>query len=1160
MTTETTRKSRPWRLGLDLGTNSLGWCVFDLKKGEDGRQHPAGIRRMGVRIYTDGRDPQSGASLAQERRGPRGARRRRDRYLDRRADLLKALIRHGLMPAEPAARKKLEELDPWRLRGEGLDRALSLHELGRVLFHLNQRRGFKSNRKAERGSDDKEAKDAADMKAAAKKLDAALGPGHENARTLGEYLYKKHRATFDGTAWQPTTPAKAETVRSRPTTVKGRNSYEFYPLRSMIEAEFDALWAAQTKHHAELTAAARDELRDIVFYQRPLRPVDPGPCTLDPEEDLDKRDRRAPLALPIQQDFRILQELANLRLTHKTNTNVSRRLTLAERDTVYAALKRSEKVTFKRIRILLKIEDIWSFNLESEKRDHLKGDIVSVRLSKESVFGKRWYDGLSEAERQNIVLKLLDEEDPAEIVRIGVESWNLTPEEAEKAADTPLPDGYGRLGLKALSRIVPIMRERADKDGGPIGFAEAVQMTTEYKHHSDFRDGELLEELPYYGEALQRYTAQVKSDSAPKWEREYGRLANPTVHIGLNQLRKLVNALIEKYGPPEEIVVELARDLKRSLEEREEVQRQQSENQKKNDLRREALDEMQKAQPGWKPPRDAMLRLRLWEELDASNIANRCCIYTGKPISRRMLFSDEVEVEHILPFAQSLDDSPANLTVSLRAANRDKNNRTPHDAFGHSPDGYDWNAIMLRVSALPKNKQWRFRPDALDMVKSRIARENARLEGSLPKDALDDIEKAGGFLARQLVDTAYLARLTRQYLWKVCDPDKTWVIPGQMTALLRRKWGLNSLLGDHNKKNRADHRHHAIDAYVVGLTDRSMLGEIQKARGANRERIVDDMPDPFGDRPDGYRDELKAALDRIVVSHRPDHGIDPKAAPGTRVSTSGRLHEETAYALVKEPEKEGGNVAARKPIDALSENEIDRVRDPALRAKLRAHLAPILGDSSALENAKERLVAARKTKDAKAVERAQAEIGRLKAENKTRKKAGAKDFKVALAEFGRANGIRRVRLVKPEAAIVVVRDRSGRPYKAYSAGDNLRVEIFERADGTWGREIVTAFDANRPDFRPKWAEIEPTPKLLWRVHKNDLVKLDVSGEERVMRVVSLWDKYLQLAGHEETNLVERYRDGEFKWTFGNYDRLKELKFRRVTVGPFGELRDPAKTP
>ncbi len=1150
------RKSRPWRLGLDLGTNSLGWCVFDLKKGDDGRQHPVGIRRMGVRIYTDGRDPQSGASLAQERRGPRGARRRRDRYLDRRADLLQALIRHGLMPADPTTRKKLEELDPWRLRGEGLDRTLTLHELGRAIFHLNQRRGFKSNRKADRGRDEKEAKDAQDMKAAAKKLDAVIGPDRKDARTLGEYLYKKHRATFDGAAWQPTTPAKAETVRSRPTTVKGRNTYEFYPLRSMIAGEFDALWAVQAAHHGELTEAVRDELRDIVFYQRPLRPVDPGPCTLDPEEDLDKRDRRAPLALPIQQDFRILQELANLELFHKTNPSIRRRLTLAERDAVYAALKRSEKVTFKRIRILLKVEDIWSFNLENERRDHLKGDIVAVRLGREGMFGKRWLDGLGDVERQNIVLKLLEEENPEEAVRIGVEVWGLTQDEAEKVADTGLPVGYGNLGLKALNRIVPVLRERADADGGPIRYAEAVQAAG-YAHHSDFRDGELLGELPYYGEALQRYTAPVRSESSPEWEREFGRLANPTVHIGLNQLRKLVNALIEKYGPPEEIVVELARDLKRTQEQREEIQKTQAENQRKNDGRREIIDSLQKNEPGWKPPRDAMLRLRLWEELDPTNVVNRRCIYSGKPISRRMLFSDEVEIEHILPFTQSLDDSPSNLTVSLRSANRTKGNLIPHAAFGHGPSGYDWDEIMLRVAALPRGKQWRFRSDAIDLIKSKMARETARLEGALPADALDDIEKTGGFLARQLVDTAYLARVTRQYLWKICDPNKTWVIPGQMTALLRRKWGLNSLFpGEHNRKYRGDHRHHAIDAYVVGLTDRSMLQGIQAAAGTTRDRIVNDMPDPW----DGYRDQLKAALDRIVVSHRPDHGIDPKASGGKRTSTSGKLHEETAYGIVKEPEREGGNVVARKPLENLSENEIDRIRDPGLREKLRAHLAPYLPDGQSMNNAKARLATARKAKDANAIERAQAEIGRLKVEDKTRKKTGAKDFKAALAEFGRTNGIRRVRLVKPESAIVVVRNRFGTPYKAYSAGDNLRVEIFERADGSWGREIVTAFDANRADFRAKWRDVTPEPRLKWRVHKNDLVRLDVDGEERVMRVVSIWDRYLQLAGHTETNLAERYRDGEFKWTFGNYDRLKELKFRRVTVGPFGELRDPAKTP
>ena len=114
---------------------------------------PCGIRRMGVRIFPDGRDPQSQASLAEARRLPRQQRRRRDRYLNRRADLMAALIEHGLMPADDAARNSLEKLDPYQVRAQALDQPLPLHHLGRAIFHLNQRRGFKSNRRTDRQAD-----------------------------------------------------------------------------------------------------------------------------------------------------------------------------------------------------------------------------------------------------------------------------------------------------------------------------------------------------------------------------------------------------------------------------------------------------------------------------------------------------------------------------------------------------------------------------------------------------------------------------------------------------------------------------------------------------------------------------------------------------------------------------------------------------------------------------------------------------------------------------------------------------------------------------------------------------------------------------------------------------------------------------------------------
>src|SRR6185437_5021873 len=142
----------PYRLGIDIGTNSLGWCAIDLDR--DGA--PRGIRRIGVRIFSDGRDPQSGTSLAVDRRGPRQQRRRRDRLIARRDRLMDALIRHGLMPAVEGERKRLQEADPYELRARGLDEALTLHELGRALFHLDQRRGFKSNRKTDRAGDEAE--------------------------------------------------------------------------------------------------------------------------------------------------------------------------------------------------------------------------------------------------------------------------------------------------------------------------------------------------------------------------------------------------------------------------------------------------------------------------------------------------------------------------------------------------------------------------------------------------------------------------------------------------------------------------------------------------------------------------------------------------------------------------------------------------------------------------------------------------------------------------------------------------------------------------------------------------------------------------------------------------------------------------------------------
>ena len=139
-----------YRLALDLGTASLGWAMVRL----DPSDQPCAVIKAGVRIFSDGRSPKDGSSLAVTRRDARAMRRRRDRLLRRKARLTRLLVEHGFFPADIAQRKALELLDPYALRAAGLERALAPGEFARALFHINQRRGFKSNRRTDKKDND----------------------------------------------------------------------------------------------------------------------------------------------------------------------------------------------------------------------------------------------------------------------------------------------------------------------------------------------------------------------------------------------------------------------------------------------------------------------------------------------------------------------------------------------------------------------------------------------------------------------------------------------------------------------------------------------------------------------------------------------------------------------------------------------------------------------------------------------------------------------------------------------------------------------------------------------------------------------------------------------------------------------------------------------
>lgn len=822
---------------------------------------PCAVIKAGVRIFSDGRNPKDGASLAVTRREARAMRRRRDRLLKRKARMTKTLIEHGFFPADDLQRKALVSINPYALRAKGLDAPLQPSEFARALFHINQRRGFKSNRKT-----DKKDNDSGALKQAINSL--RLSMEQESCRTVGEWLHKRDVSGGTVRARYRQTKHAREDGKTRI-----EKSYDLYIDRAMIEQEFDAVWSKQAEFNPTLfNNNAREELRDVLLHQRALKPVVPGRCTLLPDEE------RAPLALPSTQRFRIYQEVNNLRVLR--NGLKEEALTLQQRDALVAALEANSKRSFTQIKKLLGLGGAVQFNFEDPKRQELKGNTTSANLSRDDHFGAAWF-GFDEAKQDAIVLQLVKEENEAKLVRWLRDETGINEHQAEAIANAGLPEGYGSLCSEALKRILVELRRSVTT------YDKAV-LAAGFEHHSNVSHaatGEILPELPYYGMPLQRHVGFGSGKPEDSDEKRYGKIANPTVHIGLNQVRLVVNAIVKRYGHPSEVIVELARDLKQSKEQRDEESKRQAENQRRNALRRADIAGILNISPERVRAADIQ-KMILWEEL-SDNVADRRCPYSGVQISAAMLMTEQVEIEHVLPFSETLDDSLNNKTVSMRQANRIKGNRTPWQARDDfEAHGWSYAGLLERVEQMPKAKRYRFGEEGY--------------ERWLKDDA--------GFLARALNDTRHLSKVAREYLSLVC-PQNTRVIPGRMTAMLRAKFGLNDVLSLQGDKNRDDHRHHAVDACVIAVTDQGLLQRFARASASARERqlnrLVDDMPLPWPT----YREHVARAVGSIWVSHKPDHGHE------------GAMHNDTAYGLLG-----NGRVSVHKLVDGKRERIVDNLK------------------------------------------------------------------------------------------------------------------------------------------------------------------------------------------------------------------------------------------
>ena len=1033
------------RLGLDLGTNSVGWALFELSEKNEPVE-PVSIVKSGARIFPSGRNPKSNNSLNEDRRGARSARRLRDRYLQRREHLMLAMIKHGLMPEDEAERKALQKLNPYQLRALAVEKGIPPHHVGRALFHINQRRGFKSNRKKK----DKDSKIVGEsIKQFKKKLE------EKGRKTLGAFLYDLNKE------------GKPVRVRREGTTQK--DLYDLYPSREMLEDEFECIWNKQSEVQASIfTDNAKVEIKGILFKQRPLKRPLVGKCTLIPEED------RAPVASPLFQAFRIWQDLNNLKI--RVGDKELRFIELEEplRKSILEKLFSQETTTFKHLRDMLEKAghegDIRFNNLETDTHKKLNRDEVSATLQKKELCGAQWLEWDLDKQTKFVHCLLDHESEDDVLVERLVEKFGLAKSNATRCIEVSLPDGYGKFSEKAILEILPAMKE------GKTLF-EAAKSAGRSIHHSDHRGTH--DRLPSYPDVISHY-AEARKQAAKEEDQDY-RITNPTVHIALNQLRKVVNDIIRIYGKPQEIHLELVRQLKLSNKKKKEQEEIIKKNQETNARICEFLEEH-----GVEKNRKNIERVRLWEEL-SKDPHHRCCVYTGKPIGIEILFSDKVEVEHILPFTCTLDDSRANKILSFRQANRDKGKKTPDEAFNNKQarPNYCWEEIRRRADDLPSNKGKRFCPDAVE-----------------------SFLKGRDFLAHQLTDTSYIGKAAREYLTTICLQKSIVVIPGRLTAQLRKVWGLNEVLGKKGKKNREDHRHHAVDAAVVGVTSQSMLQRISNA--VARDEADGDLGDwltsDYVKTPwKNFRRDVEETVQKIIVSHKPSR------------KRSGQLHNDTAYGITGEFNAEGQNeVTHHIPLTELEKySDLEKIKNSALRKQLE----DLLPDGGK---------------------------GKFDKESKDK-----------ISRFGKDQNIRRVCIKENLTVVPIYKDKNGKPYKFFKPDSNWACEIFS-SGGKWRGEIIPTFYANQPKFRPRWRHDNPSASLIMRVHIDDMLKLNIDGQEKIVRVQRISQGGITLAEHHEANVDQRGRDSEnsFKFISKVPSALQKSNARKIHISPSGLIYDP----
>lgn len=836
--------------GIDLGIASCGWAVLRHPTPDD----PTGeIVAMGSWMFDVPETDKERTPTNQIRRGNRLLRRVIRRRAQRMAEIRRLFAQHGLLAGQEPDALKRAGLDPWELRARGLDKLLSPAEFAVALGHIAKRRGFKSARKG------KEANTAGDDQKMLKALEATrerLG----RYRTVGEMFGRD--ADF----------------RDRKRNRDGL--FDRTQSRDDLIHEVGKLFEAQRRLGNDAAATNLETgFTAIAFRQMEMQDSEKlvGMCQFESNE------KRAARFAPSFEKFRLLGKLVNLRIT---SPDGERPLTPEEIRLATADLGKTAKLSVKEVRKRIGLSSDQRFTAikpEDESQD------IAARTGEAMHGTKKLRDTLGEAlwaelqdkpEQLDQIAHVISFHETAD--KIGAELHKLGLPVG--AADALLDD------LTAFSRF---------KGAGHISTAAARALTPHLA--AGLRYDQACEAVGY-DHAASRWSRREQVADKKAFNRlveDMGKeIANPVARKSLTEGLKQLWAMRNRWGLPDAVHIEMARDVGNSLEERRKIEKRVNDTTAQRDRERQEAADQLGVEKG-DISGDTLLRYRLWKEQGGKSP------YSDHPIPPEAIDArdNSFQVDHILPWSKFGDDSFANKVLCTATENQRKKGRTPYQWFKAEKSEDEWDTFVARVEG---NAAFR----------------GPKKRNYVLKNAKEAEER---FRTRNLNDTRYAARLLAEAV-KLFYPEgdrqekggnrRVFTRPGGLTAALRHAWGVESLKKVDGKRVE-DARHHALDALVVAAIGE---WEVQRLTRSYQEweqkglaRPLRQVDPPWGDAA-SFRREVKESYDQIFVA-RPE-----------RRRARGEGHAATIRQV---KERDGAPVVyERKSIADLPEKRLQDIKDP----------------------------------------------------------------------------------------------------------------------------------------------------------------------------------------------------------------------------------------